>query len=685
MARRKLVVTHRASDPTRIPDRLAPGALLFADLEARGVVKMVAEKLKIRRQGGFTAVDVWLVVLLYLTAGVSQGLRPFWEHVRAHVLQLAALAGRRRLPTPASVSRALGSVELEPLRQTTSWMLTEASGVEAVLRHPSALTYDAKGEGWHVFDLDPTAETLRHRALPVGDDLPDAMRRSEDTGAPGHAGRKRGDVQFRRVDVQHAGSGVWAHAHLHTGNGEGVVDVDLALGNVGRLVDRLAHPRERTLVRLDGEFGSVPFFATLREHRLPFVTRLNRHQLYDDVDVLRRLREAEWHLVPDSGSGPTRSATDLGILTIEPGRDTRRPDGGAYEPATLRVVASRYPRDGAANRGRVLDGWQVELFAADVTADVWPAPEVVASYFGRSGQENRLAQEDREVALGRIVSYHLPGQELATVTGLFLLNVQIARGFEREPPPSVRAVPTLRRPRLDTRAPAGWPRDPVVTGLLGKLDWKAMLGDRPGWTWDPAAGALRCEQGRELVLTTVRAEPHAPGRTGVIFCRPAGGCEDCAARTDCLRSGRPAAAKHAEFSVPTEIADRLRERLALVRGKAEPTRRVEVRPVEARAGLHAVIAPRFLPTEARRAFRAMFAEITLHISVELPPSEHPRPRLVAADEPARQHRRATWERRVADNALPEEAVVHIDVSGHRDLRMLLAIPERGEVAGARRV
>lgn len=675
MAQKRVVVTHRAPDPTRIPDELAQGALILAHLEDRGVVEKVADRLKIKRQGGFQAVDVWLVVLLYLTTGVTQGLRPFWDLVRPRVLQIAALAGRRRLPSPASVSRALGSVEFEALRKTTSWMLTEAPGVDEVLRHPAVLSYDAKGAGWHVFDLDPTVETLRHRALPVGEDLPEPTRRSEHTGAPGHAGRKRGDVQFRRVDVQHAGSGVWAHAHLHPGNGEGVVDLELALGNVGRLVDRLGHARERTLVRLDGEFGSVPYFSTLRAHRLPFVTRLNRPSLYEDVEVLKRLREAEWYLVPDSGSGPTRAAADLGVFTIHPGRDTKRADGSSYEPIVIRVVASRFLKDGKAQRGRVLDGWQVELFAADVPANAWPAPEVVASYYGRAGQENRLAQEDREAALGRIVSYHLPGQEFATLVGLFLLNLQIARGFELEPPPSVHPAPTLRQPQRDTRAPAAWPRDPVISGLLAKLDWTTMLASRPGWTWSADTGGLRCEEGRELVLTTVRS---TSGRTGLIFCRPAGGCEACAARSGCLRSNRPHAVKHAEFSIPGDIAERLRKRLAEARGKAAPSRRVKIAPIDTQAGLHAAIGPRFLPAEARRRFREMFAELTLRVEVELPPPEPPRPRLVAADEAGRQHRRVTWAQRTASNALPEGAVVRLDISGHRDLRMLATSPERGE-------
>src|SRR5690606_23194664 len=59
---------------------------------------------------------------------------------------------------------------------------------------------------------------------------------------------------------------------------------------------------------------------------------------------------------------------------------------------------------------------------------LWPAPDAVALYFGRARQENRFSQEDRETALGRILSYELPGQELASLVGLFLMNYRTARG-----------------------------------------------------------------------------------------------------------------------------------------------------------------------------------------------------------------------------------------------------------------
>lgn len=210
------------------------------------------------------------------------------------------------------------------------------------------------------------------------------------------------------------------------------------------------------------------------------------------------------------------------MLTVRPGERTRGPDGGRYEPVEVRVVASIFPRRGEALRGRTIDGWQVELFAVDLPADAWPAPDAVKGYFGRNGQENRFAQEDRELGLDRIVSYHLPGQELATLVGLALWNLRLCRGFEADRPPAERPAQARCQAVVDERVPERWPRDPVIVGLLSKLDPAHLLRRRPGGRLDVAAGELLGEDGRTLTLTTVRPREHSAGRTGVVFFRPKG-------------------------------------------------------------------------------------------------------------------------------------------------------------------
>jgi len=680
MARGKMTVTYKDADAARVPDALTEGATWMLALSERGAVKEVGDRLRIRRQGGYSGLDVFLGLLVFLAAGATDGLRPFWEKHRDALRRLGALAGRRSLPSPASLSRALGGVETELLRDdgTAAWLLASVGQADDVMLHPAALSYDARREGWHLFDLDPTVTTLRHRALPEDDELPEPRRRSEETGAPGHSGRKRGDLQFRRVTVQHAGSGVWVHAHLSPGNGSGVVDFDQALATVVSTCERLKTPRDRVLMRMDGEYGNVPWFASCRAHGLPFLTRLNRPKLYEDPSVLERLREATWYRVPSSGCQPLRAAADLGEMTIAPGKKTRRPDGSTYDPVTVRVVATLFPKGGEAKRGTVLDGWQVELFAADLPADRWPAPEVIATYFGRAAEENRFAQEDREVGLDRILSYHLPGQELANLVGLTLWNLRLARGFALESPPATAPVQQPRRAIIDERIPEHWPRDPVLLDALEALDWTALLAHRPGWSFDSATGRLRCDQGRVLALTSVRRAENAPGRTGIIFRRIAGGCEDCASRSSCLRTDRARASKHVELTVPTPLAAPLRQRLTLVRGPATTI----ITPIAAQPGPFTVQASLFLPAVARALAADLLTDATFHVEVEMPPHRAPRPLLVAVDDADRQRRRKTWQDNVDRYALPDGARVDVQVAARPKLRALLGQPQRAECSPA---
>ena len=818
MDRRRAEVTWKDADPERIPDDVAEGAALVVDLERRGVLEAIGARVRIRREGGYCGFDILLFLLLYFAVRQSIGLRKFWDLVRGCGDKLAALGRRRQLPSPASVSRALDSVEPELLRPAGEWLLSEGAGIDPVLHHPSVQTYDARGEGWHVFDFDPTVTTLRHRALPEGDDLPAARRRSKQASA-GYSGRKRGDVQFRRGTLQHAGSGAWMQAMLHPGNGKSHVELAAALGVVVRTCERLVHPTARALLRMDGEFGWVPFVDACRSRGVPCLTRLTRPEMFEQAEVLLALREGTWHFVPDSRSGPRRSALDLGVVTVPPGVDTRRPDGTAYEPIAVRVVCSRYPRTEKAEHGRVIDGWQYELFVVDAPADAFPAPSAVALYFGRAGLENRFAQEDREAAMDRIFSYHLPGQEFAIDVGLWVWNLRLARGFELSPPPAQRPVQEAYVPEVDDRRPVDSPQgpgaadaqqpgidvlgqvqapiastaptapssapcapsvpcapcaaascpgnavaqpgqsldevrtprtpsasgtptagassaaasqgeEPAASGTapsndgrspadrasappapgraeiaaaigeeLRRIDWAQILCRHPLWSWDEDTEHLRCPDGRQLVLTTVRKGEHAPERTNLIFCRSrALGCADCDVRPGCLRSVRPRAAKHIELSVPTPIADRLRELLRARRAdKTAPsgappatTRRRPRRPpfpivpIPPAPSRFAVLPSLFLPAVARRLLRDAAAGLTVNVTVTGPAAPPPPPILIARSAADHQHRRKTWQQHLDRYALARAAQVNVELAGGHALRHMLAEPPANATGGAGR-
>ena len=735
MARRTAEVTWKKAKSDRIPEDLGEGVALVVDLDRRGVLEWFAAHIRIRREGGYCGFDVALFLVLYFATSPAVGIRKFWDRVRLCSRKLAATARRTQLPSPASVSRALAAVEPELFQPEVESLLSEGADIDKVLRHPAVQTYDGCGDGWHVFDFDPTVTTLRHRALPEGEGLPAARRRSVPAAAPGYPGRKRGEVQFSRGTLQHAGSSAWLHAMLGTGNGDGHAELEAALGVVVRTCNRLRHPLDRALLRIDGGFGWVPYFAACRAHGIPFLTRLTRPQMFEQPEVLSALRNGIWHMVPDSLSGPQRSALDLGIVTVPPGHATRREDGTPYDPVAVRIVVSRYPRSEKTGHGRLIDGWQYEMFAVDVPADALPAPEAVAMYFGRAGQENRFAQEDREVGLDRIFSYHLPGQEFAVVVGLFTWNLRLVHGFELAPPPAVRPVQEAYVSRLDPRcappvapppadrtsgvaqpseappaddapsaaaAPSASESAPVAplpepdrTSLLEELrriDWDHSLRTHPGWSFDSAAGRLRCKDGRELVLTTVRKGEHAKGRTHIIFCRPAGGCDPCAERSGCLHSRSRRTSKHIEFSVPTSTADHLRELLRTHRRACtearsrqaaataqSPTKRARrsfpIAPLAPVIALLSVVTSLFLPALARQILRTAASGLTITVAVTDLPPWTPRPVLIAESVGDRQHRRKTWRQNFQRYALDPEAHVRIKITGGEGIRRLLGPPD----------
>ena len=227
-----------------------------------------------------------------------------------------------------------------------------------------------------------------------------------------------------------------------------------------------------------------------------------------------------------------------------------------------------------------------------------------------------------------------------------------------------------------------------VVDQLRRIDWNHMLRKRPGWWWDETTGHLWCSDDRELVLTTVRKKEHSSGRTGIIFCRPAGGCEPCDERPGCLRSDQPRTSKHVEVSVPTPIAARLRELMGTRRARKEvaapqpavastsrrskaSVRSFPIAPLTPAPALFAVLPSLFLPATARALVRAAALGLTVTVTVNMQPPPPPKPVLVAESVGEKQRRRNTWQQHFDRNALSPEAQVRVGIAGGDALRRML--------------
>jgi hypothetical protein len=693
--------------------------VLLQWLQSRGVWNDLAAKLQVRREGGFVGVDVVLFLVLFFAMGSHRSLKRFGQWTEPYRKELAALGGRKAFATPSSVSRYLSAVQVDDARSLAPWLLIETMDA-ALLQHPAAAAYDTHRLPWHVFDWDGTSTVIRHRALPTGGDLPPAIRRSAKTGTAGYTGRKRGDIRFMRATLQHAGTGLWLDAVLSPERSDTAAMLPTALDAVVATCRKAGLPRDRVVLRADGCGGNVPFMTACRQREVPFLVRSAHYGLLDEPAIMEVLRQATWYEVPSSGSGPTRFAAELGDVLLQPSKNTTTDDGERFEAITVRMVVSRFASAEKAGAGVVIDDWQYELYAADLPASAWPAPELVELYYGRSGQENRFAQEDRELGLDRIFSYHLPGQELATVVALFLWNWRTAAGFAENPPPAhlpahtdriaVIAEPLrdakvnraasevtgdARGPSpsvssasadesLDSTPPSTWEPvvEPSLRSVLAQLPWDEITaGLPPTWKRAETGDALRCHAGALLPARAIT--PRRQGRAPRIeFLASLSSCRSCSDQRRCIDATATGSAKKVSRAISSELADALYPLLANKEAKRTRRDRGLVRHIpqpdgssansvpspltgrrdDSPSGPFAVTPPLLLPAALRRTAQDALGSFEVRIEAVAPPREPRHPALTSSSA-ERQRRRLTWQQRLAQNALEPGASVSIYFGG----------------------
>lgn len=577
---------HRpAHDPT-LPDALGRSAQLLAELNDAEVLEKLGSALRLNRKSdGYPGLPVVTFVLALLASGLQMGVRPFWKAYRGNPWKrLAAVAGLSSLPSSGSVGRALRPVKHQTAATFSDSVLTAIPHFDELLQHPAVTHRDRHGQRHHVLDIDPTVQAYRLRDLVEGDEYPEAERLAP--GVRGYTGHHRGEVRIRHVGMCHAGAGVWVAYRVSDDNPHLSVFFEPILEQGVRVVASTGADRSFIVVRGDCEFGAAGILRTIVELGVHPLVRISRYNLLGRPEVQATLSTAVWEPVR-SGAARTRQATDLGIVMLHP--SSKSADAGQPGVAVRVVVARRKVNDASeASYGTVRDGYLYELFATTLAADRWSAADIVDLYAGRSVIENRFAQEDRELGLGRNFCYQAPGQAVFVATGLFLWNYWTCAGFQAHPPadtsserPEQERAPDESVPVPDPEptlledvdepavVPPADPQDPFPGALADRRETVVtVLGTAfrdtlrsPGWSLI-SAGYLECPNHKRLFpFSLAKVGPGRP-RPQVIVRTDVGACDGCPLRAGCFASNRPNAYKQIARAISDDEATVLAEFLA---------------------------------------------------------------------------------------------------------------------------
>ncbi len=379
-------------------------------LQRIGVLAKMSERVRLarRRFGHYESIDFLAVLFGYAVSG-EPTLEAFYQHVHPFAVAFMALFGRERLPARSTLSRFLAALTAEPVEALRALLLEDVLQQRADFeQQPCGLT-DRTGKRWKVFDIDGTREAARQRGFPQTQEQPVAHRRLAEVCAPGSTGRKRGEVVRTRTVVSQAHSFHWLGSFGNRGNGSYRVELRKALAAITRYLAAYQLPSERTVLRLDGQYGTGAVLCDLAG--FSFVTRGKEYTVLDHPLVQVRL-----HLPPDQfqqrpESQMVRSLYDCPQVPV-----------GA-EGVSCRVVVATHPEGLKKSLvGITRAGVVYELFFTNLPQQAFTATDVVELYLHRGSFEPTLSDEDQEQDPDRWCSHSASGQECWQVVSQWVWN-----------------------------------------------------------------------------------------------------------------------------------------------------------------------------------------------------------------------------------------------------------------------
>ena len=444
--------------------------------------------------------------------------------------------------------------------------------------------------------------------------------------APGYRGRKRGQVVRTRTVISQAHSYHWLGSFGHQGNGRYREELRQGLAAIGRYLTAYQFPPERTLLRLDGQYGTGAVLADLAG--FAFVTRGKEYTALDHPLVQARL-----HLPPDQfqkrpESQVVRSLYDCPQVPVGP------------EGVLYRVVVATHPAGKKKSPvGVTRAGVVYELFFTNLPQQAFTASDVVELYLHRGAFEPTLFDEDQEIDPDRWCSHSAWGQECWQVVAQWTWNLRLDLGHQLEPTP-VRV--TEFAPAISPQSeqaptcPASAVTSPPTSGYASPAtatSWKAGRFSGQDFPLQPD-GTLRCPAGNTLSPQERRRE--ADGSLRVVYAASIRDCRPCPLRDQCQWNG----------------------------SATKKPRQVSVLLHPLMVGEASLLWRDWSRREHRRACLLLVRHQRIEVSLLPPAAASPRTADMILSRTQRAHSRLSWAERLARNArIPTASQVTIRLFG----------------------
>ncbi len=529
------IQTSSESVPTT-PSWFGEVVLLTAHLRKHGILSKINEQVRFarRRFGHYDVIDFLAVLFGYAISG-ERTLEEFYERLQPVAIPFMALFERDQLPSRSALSRFLAGLTKAPVEALRTLFLDDLLARPLTPDKQTGGLVDRAGNSWTVFDIDGTREAARQRALPQTDDLPPSFRRLDDVCAPGYRGRKRGEIVRTRTTVLQAHCSQWIGSFGNRGNGRYREELRKGIAAIGRYLATHQFSQERTLLRLDGQYGNGAVLSDVAG--FAFVTRGKDYRLLDHPLIQARL-----HLPPDQvqqhpESQMVRSLYDCPAIPVGP------------EGILCRVVVATHPAGKKKSPvGVTRAGIVYELFFTNLPQQGFTARDVVELYLHRGAFESALSDEDREQDPDRWCSHSAWGQECWQTVSQWVWNLRLELGHQLEPTPLriTEFAPALSETREQapahpvSSAPASGYGPPTTatsfkTGRFTGADFPLQPD-----------GTLRCPAGQSLLAHERRRE--TDGSLRVVYGASIQSCRPCPLREQCQWNGN-ATAKPRQVSV----------------------------------------------------------------------------------------------------------------------------------------